>query len=617
MLFIHSLRRCFATAQFVVVLSVVLMFLAKTSQAQTGSIGGTVRDTLGNLVGAGVFVQARNETDEKWTTHTDASGYYAISGLTGGDYKVDLYWRSVGRQRNLTYYRVDVIGGQTTTVNFDLSLGGRVAGTVYSVDGTPIPYDNAYVKTGPTQFCLHPCTGTVTSYVDADGYYKIYGIYPSGTYRLTVGVNSGGTWVLYPYGTIEVEEGATAYRDIYTNEEVTWVWEFRGGGVSSGWLGTIWGCQGCWDQHCNKIEPPLYDGFLRDGTVYSGVIPRQATGLHGELYWASTWENRTWVDFWIWDISSAITPWPSWQTSLGRWFQVTLIPGMMKSAGLDADDPWPTLELPIVCDTTGTVADIYLVVNLVEWFADTRPTQEEYTVVDGECADLPGYYFGTAPFIVDTLAGPGENPLSTDWLTAPLVLVGQSIGSPGDAACVDSDGDHYGDPGEPDNECPVDNCPDYYNPDQTDSDVDGVGDACDVCPGYDDNLDVDADGVPDSCDNCLEIVNTLQEDTDGDGVGNICDNCPDDFNPEQTDTDGDQIGDACCCVPPTLGDIDQSGAVDITDIQLLVDNQFISLTALDCSQEADMDLDRSVDITDLTILIDNQFLTLTPLPECP
>ena len=34
-------------------------------------------------------------------------------------------------------------------------------------------------------------------------------------------------------------------------------------------------------------------------------------------------------------------------------------------------------------------------------------------------------------------------------------------------------------------------------------------------------------------------------DTDGDGIGNACDNCPDIANPSQADADGDGIGDDC------------------------------------------------------------------------
>ncbi len=72
-----------------------------------------------------------------------------------------------------------------------------------------------------------------------------------------------------------------------------------------------------------------------------------------------------------------------------------------------------------------------------------------------------------------------------------------------------------------------------------------------------------------------------------------------------------------CCIPPTVGDIDQSGGVDITDISVLIDNQFLTLTPLECEEEGDVDFSGTVDITDVSVLIDNQFLTLTPLPPCP
>jgi len=72
-----------------------------------------------------------------------------------------------------------------------------------------------------------------------------------------------------------------------------------------------------------------------------------------------------------------------------------------------------------------------------------------------------------------------------------------------------------------------------------------------------------------------------------------------------------------CCMPPTVGDINQSGAVDITDVQVLVDNQFLTLSPLVCDEEADIDFSGVVDITDLQSLIDSQFITLLPLPPCP
>jgi hypothetical protein len=60
-----------------------------------------------------------------------------------------------------------------------------------------------------------------------------------------------------------------------------------------------------------------------------------------------------------------------------------------------------------------------------------------------------------------------------------------------------------------------DNCPTVANADQTDTDHDGLGNACDA--------DDDNDGVADGPDNCDTVSNANQADFDNDGIGDACD----------------------------------------------------------------------------------------------
>jgi len=64
----------------------------------------------------------------------------------------------------------------------------------------------------------------------------------------------------------------------------------------------------------------------------------------------------------------------------------------------------------------------------------------------------------------------------------------------------------------------------------------------------------DPDGVGDACDNCPGAYNPDQEETDGDGVGDVCDNCPGAYNPGQgTAVFGQSVrGRAYCSADPGL-----------------------------------------------------------------
>jgi hypothetical protein len=96
------------------------------------------------------------------------------------------------------------------------------------------------------------------------------------------------------------------------------------------------------------------------------------------------------------------------------------------------------------------------------------------------------------------------------------------VGCPSPSVCgcgipaTDGDGD-----GVPD--C-IDNCPMNFNPDQADTDEDGVGNVCDNCANPNpDQADTDGDGRPDGCDNCPTVANPSQADFDNDGIGDACD----------------------------------------------------------------------------------------------
>lgn len=158
--------------------------------APSGMITGTVTNTSGDPI-AGMWVLADNYDDEDAMFSdalTDSEGVYRMTGLPPGDYRIGTESDDIELNYINTYYdnvteellasRVTLTGTETVSgINFVLSPGGAISGTVRDAGGNPIEG----VEIEAMGYSSEGWFGEVQT--EADGTYILTGL-AFGSYRI-------------------------------------------------------------------------------------------------------------------------------------------------------------------------------------------------------------------------------------------------------------------------------------------------------------------------------------------------------------------------------------------------------------------------------------------------
>ena len=168
-----------------------------------GKISGIVTNSNGTGI-SGVSVIAYDAATPNTLVKsipTDANGFYTISTLPAGSYKVLFSTGSTGYLQQ--YYNnrtggtistadvVTVTAGSITTINTTLTLGGKISGTVVNSSGVAI----SGVSVRAYDAVTNSVVGTVAT-TGTTGSYTITGL-STGAYKVRFNVNGSGTGLYY------------------------------------------------------------------------------------------------------------------------------------------------------------------------------------------------------------------------------------------------------------------------------------------------------------------------------------------------------------------------------------------------------------------------------------